>query len=351
MNAEGSEKPVSVRSNVNKSEGKIKVKKYMLITLPVLTLGLLTSCDVVETNQTTDIEAAIMRVIAADDSTYGVEGMGDIEDEDFALGKSPEGEQTLSTVSNLAFRDSNYVWRFGRRGMETEREVTVEVEADSSAVALISHHITGTFHVRQFERVWNDEDAWERGDSVQFSQKPIDMTTHRRVAFRKRLNVSGEERWKPIAMTLLSGHSGEALDIEALEWVAEDSTLMLNNFDSVFYHRNHPLVLSQRGINHMNVVVSNDVEGGAEKVVGRLGYNPRLGNPDARSQFHFQYVETLDNGDKVYASRIVPNRLHRRHFKGYVEVIDYRTLFDHGYVEYSSATLGFIYTTRERVRP
>ena len=131
MNAEGSEKPVSVKPNVNKSEGKIKVKKYMLITLPVLTLGLLTSCDVVETNQTTDIEAAIMRVIAADDSTYGIEGMGDIKDEDFALGKSPEAEQTLSTSSNLAFRDSNYVWRFGRSGMDTEREVTVEVEDDA----------------------------------------------------------------------------------------------------------------------------------------------------------------------------------------------------------------------------
>ena len=105
------------------------------------------------------------------------------------------------------------------------------------------------------------------------------------------------------------------------------------------------------GVNHMNVVLSNDVEGEAEKVTGRLGYHPRLSRPDSRSRFHFHYNETLDTGDKVYTQRIIPNRHHRRHFKGFVEVIDYRTLFDHDFVEYSSATLGFIYTTREHVRP
>lgn len=327
------------------------MKKYTSISISLLLLGIILSCGVSENNnEIANIESAILKAIAADDSTYGIEGLDDIEDEDYSLGKSLGSDQSNLTAS-IAVRDSNYVWRFARRGMNAERLVTVEVETDSSAVALISHHITGTFHVKQFARVWTDLNTWERGDSVRFSEKPIDMTTIRRVAFRKRLDRAGNERWKPVAMTLLSGHSGGNLDIEAMEWAAEDSILVLTDFEDVFYSRNHPLLLSQLGVNHMNIVVRNDVEGEMEKVVGRLGYNPRIGRPDSRSRFHFNFVETLDTGDKVYSRRIAPNRLHRRHFKGYVEVLDYRTLFDHDFVVYSSATLGFIYTTRERVRP
>ncbi|NQT64059.1 MAG: hypothetical protein HQ556_13945 [Candidatus Marinimicrobia bacterium] len=326
------------------------MKKYPIIVMSALILGLFVACDVAENDTNTAIEDAIMRVIAADDSTYGVEGLGDIEDADYSLGKALDSDQSAE-LSSVSVRDSNYVWRFARRGMNVERVVTVEVEDDSSALALISHHITGTFYVKQFARVWTSLDTWERGDSIRFSEKPIEMTTSRRVAFRKRLNDAGEAHWKPVAMTLLSGHSGETLDIEALEWVAEDSILVLTDFGDVFYSRRNPLLLSQMGVNHMNVVVSNDVEGEGEKVTGRLGYHPRFSNPDSRSRFHFHYTETLDTGDKVYTQRIRPNRLHRRHFKGFVEVIDYRTLFDHDYEDYSSATLGFIYTTREHIRP
>ena len=327
------------------------MKKYQIIVLFALVLGMFVSCDVAESDTNTAIEDAIMKVIAADDSTYGIEGMGDIEEEDYSLGKALVGDPSTELISIMAVGDSNYVWRFGRRGMNVERIVAVEVEDDSSALALITHAVTGTFHVRQFERVWTGETEWERGDSIRFSEKPIQMTSTRRVAFRKRLNNAGEEHWQPVAMTLLSGHSGDVLDIEALEWVAEDSTLVLTDFGTVFYGRNNPLLLSQLGINRMNVVLSNDVEGQGELVTGRLGYHPRLSTPDSRSRFQFHYAETLDTGDKVYTQRILPNRLHRRHFKGFLEVIDFRTLFDHDYETYTSATLGFIYTTRESVRP
>jgi len=328
------------------------MKFKLLLLLSVVTLGLIVSCDVAENNQTTDIEDAIMKVISADDSTYGIEGLGNIEDEDYSLGKALEGTQVAIEPSVLSLRDSNYVWRFGRSGMEAEREITIEVEDDSSALALISHHITGIFHIRQFERVWTAVDTWEMGDSVRFSQKAINMTTHRRVAFKKRLNAAGLEQWKPIAMTLLTGHSGESLDIEALEWVAEDSTLILTDFDTVLYDRRHPLLLSRVGVNQVNVVLSNnDLEDEAEMVTGRLGYHPQLNGPDSRSRFLFHYVETLGTGDKVYSQRIIPVRVYPRNFKGFVEAIDYRTLFDHDYPDYTSATLGFIYTTREHVRP
>jgi len=322
-----------------------------LFVLALITMGFLVSCEIAETDTNTDVEDAIMRAIAADDSTYGLDGLGDIDEEYYSLGKAVSEAQLSLEAIELTSLDSNYVWSFGRRGMEVEREVIVEVENDSAAQALISHHMTGTFIVRQFDRVWTGERTWDRGDSVRFSEKPIDMTTHRRVAFRKRVNDAGEEQWIPTAMTLLSGRAGSTLDIEALEWIAEDSTMVLSDFDTEYYSRRQPLVLSRSGVNQVNIIVSNDVEGEAEQVIGRLGYNPRMSRPDARSRFHSYYTETLENGDKVYVQRVAPIRQHHRHFKGFVEAIDYRTLFDHDYVEYASATLGFIYTTRERVRP
>jgi len=327
------------------------MKKYVFIILSVVILGFILSCDVAETDQTAAIEAAIMGAIAADDSTYGIDGMGNIEEEDYTLGKLTEGVQSATLPAILTFRDSNYVWRFGRTGMQAEREITIEVEDDSSAQALISHHITGLFHVRQFLKVWIDEHTWVRGDSVRFSEKPIDMTAHRRVAFRKRLGADGEERWIPTAMTLVSGQSGATLGIESVEWVAEDSVLVLSDFDTVFYNRFNPLVFSFLGQNRLNVQVSNDVPDEMEIVTGRFGFNPRVDNPDMRVRIHMQYMGTSDTGEKVYSRRIMTPMFPRRHFKGFIEVLDYRTLFDHEYETYSSATLGFIYTTRDRVRP
>jgi hypothetical protein len=327
------------------------MKKQGFIILLALAVTIMWSCSVSEPDQNSEIEDAILSLIAADDSTYGIEGMDDVEDDDLSLGKSvsaPETEQYLTVETAL---DSSYIWRFGRSDMQTEREITVEVESDSSAVALISHHVTGIFHVRQFERVWTSSTTWERGDSVRFSEKTIDMTINRRVAFRKRTLPDGSERWLATAMTLAYGSSGDALDIQSLEWIAEDSVRVLDAFETTFYSRGEPLSLSIMGANQMNVIVSNDVADEAEAVIARLGFNPRVHDPNLRNRIHLQYVETLDSGDKVY-SRSVPASQHPlRYFKGFIEVMDMRTLFDHDFTTYQSATLGFIYTMRRHVHP
>lgn len=327
------------------------MKKFLPIILPLMLLMMLVACEDTNSNIELDAQDAILKLIAADDSTYGIDDMGNIEDEDFILGKSVLPATSSNTIYMPAMRDSNFIWRFGRTDMNVERDILVEMEDDTSAVALITHHITGTFHVKQFERIWLDTETWERGDSIRFSEKPIDMTAQRRVSFKKRISPLGGERWKPIAMTLQTGTSGSALEIETLEWVAEDSTVILSDFENVFYSRRDPLLLSQHGANQMNVLVSNDVAEEGELVKGRFGYHPRMGRPDARSRFHFQYVETMENGDKRYTKDIAPVRHHRRHFKGFIDVLDFRTLFDHDYLEYSSATIGFVYTTRQRVQP
>ena len=112
-----------------------------------------------------------------------------------------------------------------------------------------------------------------------------------------------------------------------------------------------PLAFAMFGANQINVVVSNDVADEAEAVIGRLGFHPRLHGPDLRNRIHFQYVETLESGDKVYSRSIPPVHRPLRHFKGFIEVLDHRTLFDHDYAEYTAASVGFIYTMRRQLRP
>ncbi|MEA3286877.1 MAG: hypothetical protein U9Q77_05835 [Candidatus Marinimicrobia bacterium] len=327
----------------------MKLKQCLIVSL--LALGMLWSCTINEVDERAEIEDAILALIAADDSTYGIDGMEDVDETDLSLGKLPVIQQSGSSDRVNVVMDSSYIWRFGRSGMSSEREVTVEVEDDSSAIALITQQITGTFHARQFVRVWIDERSWERGDSVRFSEKDIDMSVNRRVAFRKRMLPNGDERWVAIAMTLAYGTSGDALDILSLEWVAEDSTRVLSDFDQVFYGRGNPLAFAMFGANQIDVIVSNDVADEAEAVIGRLGFHPRLNGPDLRNRIHFQYVETLESGDKVYSRSIPPVHRPLRHFKGFVEVLDYRTLFDHDHVDYTAATVGFVYTMRRHIRP
>jgi len=327
------------------------MQKRAIVMVFLITLALLWSCGVNETDQNAQIEADILSLIAADDSSYSIEGLDDIEDDDLALGKSSPAVETEMILTTDAVLDSSYVWRFGRSAMHTEREITVEVENDSAAVALISHHITGIFHARQFNRVWTSPTAWERGDSVRFSEKPIDMTINRRVAFRNRTLPNGNQRWQATAMTLAYGSSGNALDIQSLEWVAEDSVRVLDDFENVFYVRGDPLSFAMSGVNQINVVLSNDVPDEAEAVIARLGFNPRVHGPDLRNRIHFQYVETLDSGDKVYSRSVPAVQYPHRFFKGFIEVLDQRTLYDHDYLNYDAATLGFIYMMRRHIRP
>ena len=318
--------------------------------ITVLALVLVWSCDISETDSNAEVESSILSLITADDSSFGIDGMEDMEDEEYVMAKAaPEAMEETSLYPAL-LRDSTSIWRYSRRNMSQEREVTVEVETDSSAVALITHHITGTFHVRQFERVWTSDSTWERGDSIRFSQKAIDMTVNRRVSFRIRTMNNGDQRWRPVSMALAYGSTGNALDIMALEWVAEDSVVILDNFDTQFYDREHPLILSIAGQNRANVRLVNDTAGEGEMVKGNWGYHPRLNGPDLRRNDNFHYVETLDNGEKLYSRGVqAPNRPHRQ-FRGSIQIVDFRTLFDHDAANYSGAILGFNYLLRPHLR-
>ncbi len=325
--------------------------KFTLLIIIVLTLGIFISCELSENDETISIEANIKRIIATDAGTYSIDGMEDTELEDFVLNKALVPTESSAASYSTMILDSNSVWRFGRRNMNKDREIIVEVETDSSATALITHHITGTFHVREFERVWLDDGSWERGDSVRFSEKPIDMNVNRHVNFRKRTNAAGEERWIPTSMTMAYGSSGEALDIQSLEWVAGDSVKLVTDFETNYYDRRHPLHFMMRRVNQLKVNVSNAVAGNAETVTGRFGLNQRPADADSRNRVKLQYRETLDTGEKVYGRHIPGVNRPQRHFKASLEALDQRTLYDHDYNLYSSSTLGFVYTLRRPARP
>jgi len=319
-----------------------------IIIIPLIILGLLVSCEVAESEMNTDIEDAIMKVIAEEDAQYGVEDWSNTESADFGLANIPEKNETGSELFERVVRDSNYVWKFARRNMDVEREVIIEVEDDTSAQSLITDHITGSFIVKQFERVWTTDGRWHRGDSVRFSEKPIDNNSQHRVMFKKRIDAAGAEHWIPVASTMKLEQAGANPGIEALQIVRDDTLITLTDFETEFYSRRHPLVLAG---SRLNVLVSNDVAGEAEMVTSHLGFNPRIDRHGQRSRFHFRYVETLDNGNKLYEQDMASSNSPQRRHKGSVEVLDLRTLFDHDYAEYSTTRVGFVYDRGRRQPP
>lgn len=322
------------------------MKQLVLIIFVVL--GLIVSCEVADTETNADMHEAIMKVIAEDDALYDLQDWNNTEYEDFGLASMPDKDHHVAEIFERVVRDSNYVWKFARRDMEQEREVIIEVEDDTSAQSLILDHVTGNFHVKQFERIWTDDGRWYRGDSVQFSVKPIDLNSQRRVMFKKRFDASGAEHWIPVASTMKLEQSGDALAIESLQVVRADTIITLDEFETEFYSRRHPLALVGA---ELRAVVSNELPDEAEMVKSRLGFIPRMDHRGHGSRSHFLFVETLDNGDKLYVQPLANNDSPERRFKGSIEAVDLRTLFDHDYMQYSMSRVGFMYDKGRRNPP
>ena len=328
-------------------------KKSKLIIV-LMGLATLWSCDVTETDNTVSIEEAIMADINADENIFDLEGLDNIDEDEYFLERANSGDIDGIGPMSVLMGDSNYVWRFSRREMHNDREFTIEVENDSSTTTLITDHITGQFHVRQFDRIWTSDSTWERGDSVRFSQKPIDQIINRRVIHRLITTPDGEERWRRVAKTIAYGSSGDALSIEALEWIAGDSLRILTDFGDVYYGHDNQLTFPRGPGNSINVIVANELEGDSESVTGRFG-GRQGGHGGHDHDFHrrtrFHYEGTRDNGDKEYTGLMPGNDSPQRHFKGHIEVTDDRTLFDHDYEFYTSARVDFSYKLRHHPRP
>lgn len=313
----------------------MKPARMIVLLVSCFALLSITSCEVTETTESSDAELMILTYIAEDDSSFAIDDWDDNEDLDLGLAKNVEGVESAYAVDVF---DSTSIWRFGRLNMSREREVLVEMENDSMALAQIIHHVTGDFHVRQYERTWLDDGSWERGDSIRFSVKPIVLDLEQRVMFRKRVNNAGEERWRPVMRSMVYGSSGP--EIENLHWIAGDSMQVITDFEDTLYGWNNQLVLISSVPHQLEVEISNDVPGEAEFVRGSQGFHRH--NQDRRRDV-FQYVSSTDSGSKIYESRMMGPDRPRRMYRGHVRVLDLRTLYDHDYVEYSAATLHYTY--------
>ncbi len=318
------------------------------ITLPLtllLGLALLWSCDVTATDHTAEIENTLLRLLEADDSSYTIIGMEDTDDLDL-LGKGIAAEASTGNEFGPDLFDSLSIWRFGRTGMQMERDITIDVEGDTAATATIVHHISGTFHVRQYERTWTSDSTWERGDSIRFSEKPMDLTMTRRVQFRER-ETDGARRWRVTAITPVVGGSATCpIDLVRLEWIAEDTTITLENFGDTFYELPLALEFATEGTNEVRVYLTSDMAGESEAVVGKWHHHPRLQGPHTREQNRFAYVGTNAEDEKMYMRMVDTPQFPNRRMQGFIDVIDHRTLFDHDYINYDATSLGLQYWLR-----
>ena len=315
-------------------------------TLVILMALFIWNCEATDSDaDLAELETTLMLLLDADDSTFSIDGYGNGEDLDYSLERLETG--LASTTDAYERLDNLYIWRFGRSGMQKTRDVSIEQTSDSTAMATINHHVTGTFHVRQFERIWHDDGTWERGDSIRFSEKPIDLTIVRQVRFAQRETVDGQLRWRIAAFTPAYGVTADCpLAITRLEWIAEDSIRFLDDFQNTFFELPLDLEFATLGVNEVRLYATNEIEGEAEAITGRWHIHPNMNGPQFHRQLHFQYLMTNNDGEKIYSRMIeTPQRPNRR-FNCLLEAIDLRTLYDHDYPTYEAASLGLNYWLR-----
>ena len=163
----------------------------------------------------------------------------------------------------------------------------------------------------------------------------------RNVLLHKRTNPDGDDVWVIMGVTATYGASpNTTLGIEAISIQFGDSTLVLDDFANYYFNRENAIRFHFNRFGRIEAMISNDVSDEAESVNGIWGGHPRL--PNLR-HVGFRYMETNGDGYKVYAQLIRPEFHPNRHKRGQVQVIDFRTLFDHDYLAFNSVAVGMMY--------
>ncbi len=334
------------------------MKNRIILSILVLGLVLVWSCESTDPDASSEIESTILSLLSGDDSTFSVEGMDNADDVDYLLGRSVGDGSIADDQITVDVFDSLYVWRFGRSEMNKDREITVDVQGDTAAEALILYTITGIFHVKQFERIWTSDTTWEHGDSIRFSEKPIAMTVTRRVQFEYFDPPGGNshgprhdrEHWRVSAFTAAYGITATSpIDLVRMEWIVGDSIRVLEDFENEFFQVPVDLEFATMGINQVNAFVTSDVTGENESVIGKWHHHPRMHGEHVRHLNRFHYQGTNDSGEKLYSQFIPTPDFPGRRLASMVEVTDFRTLFDHDYLQYDAVSVGLAYWLRRHV--
>ncbi|MCF7796225.1 MAG: hypothetical protein K9N11_02890 [Lentisphaeria bacterium] len=317
-------------------------KRFSLLLLALAATFILWHCENLNDSSGGDgaIEEQILALLASEDSLYELDDFDNTDQMDFGLGK---GIANLQMVPGPF--DSAAVWRFWRTGMARQRlEPEITVENDSLAYARLTDQITGTFHVLQRERVWTDDTTWTVGDTVGYSEKPIQMVLGRKVRFEYLPNPANEYHWHRTGMTPLYGGSVDGtIDFVRLVLtnLVTDSSRVLSDFENHYISMlRQPLAFARGDTARADLFVLNGDSALPEWVRYKWDFHHFRPVPPAREIM--RYTGTNDDGEKRY-TRIFELRGRDRVFKAYVEAVDARTLFDHSYTTYHSQILGFHY--------
>ena len=326
--------------------------KHVLLIISMMAVGSLWQCDKIDdpANSTNSITDQILALIASEDTLYEIDDMENTDAVDFGMGKVTS--ETSATVFPGPF-DSTSVWRFHRTAMSRERlEPEVTVVNDSLSFALLSDQVTGMFHVLQRERVWTSDSTWTVGDTVSYSEKPIDMLLTRHVRFEYLPNFRNEYHWVRTGMTPVYGGSVDGtIDFVRLTLrnLVTDSSRTMTDFENTYLSiLRRPLEFARQDTARLDLFVLNAENTQPEWVRFKWDFN-RMG-PVLPSRDMMHYLGINENNEKQYA-KIFRIMGRDRVFKAYIESVDARTLFDPSYTSYNSQILGFHYVGRPPRNP
>lgn len=321
---------------------------HLTLMLAIVATLVFWQCDKVNdpVNSTDDtITQQILALITSEDSLYEIDDMGDADAVDFGLGKMTVESAALTFPGPF---DSTSIWRFHRSEMNRQRqEPEVTVVNDSLSYATLSDHVTGIFHVLQRERVWTSDSTWTVGDTLSYTEKPIDMLLTRHVRFEYLPNLRNVYHWMRTGMTPVYGGSvNGTLDFTRLTLrnLVTDSVRTMTDFENTYISViRRPLEFARQDTARLDLFVLNSDNTQPEWVRFKWDFN-RM-NPITPSREMMRYVGTNTADEKQYA-KVFRLMGRDRVFKAYLEAVDSRTLFDPTYTTYNSQILGFHYLGR-----
>ena len=262
------------------------------------------------------VEEAILAILADADSLEEIEGLDDggAVDIDYSSGGG------LLKVSADTIRPI----RIGRRIDSITFERSVEIEGDSIAIVTSIGFVSGDLIIL----VSTSADTV----SIDTFVKPFNLSTIRKIKLRR--IGDGEIRrlnWKIIGVTpLVGGSIPSTIEIESLKMISSggDSIFIDDPLNTFYSWTNLPAFEPGDTVN-VFVRLTNSSEFDQELVLLHHGARSRL-NKGRKRLFDNGTNVDLILGDNIYSGAFLARLIRGRMRHGFVDVIDWGTLFDAG---------------------
>ena len=303
---------------------------FMPVRIVVILFGmvfLLNACsedalDVIDSEDALDvidydfdtIEEAILAILADVDSLEGIDGLDDGGDVDIDY-SSGGGLLKVSA-------DTIRIIRIGRRIDSTSFERSVEIQGDSIAIVTSIGFVSGDLIII----VSTTTDTV----SIDTFVKPFNFQTIRKIKLRR--IGDGEIRrlnWRIIGITpLVGGSAPTTIDILSLEMISSggDTILIDDPLNMYFSWTNLPAFEPGDTV-YVYVTLTNESVFDQELVLLHHGARSRF-NKGRKRLFDNGMNVDLVAGDNIYSGVFLARLVRGRMRHGFVDVIDWGTLFD-----------------------